>query len=169
MPDYWMRLPAPPPWWWERARVNAGGIYFDPFQTRSLLSKRDQLIEDNRLRTAMLRRNIASRKASRLLLEQLTPAQREQWVNERAFIVRGRKERQYRIRDGVTGNVRLIKAKRPVRVRNDVRVYEGQSLCIHIADPSVPIEDNVLAQKLMIECNERWFLANAHPYPYVAA
>jgi hypothetical protein len=47
-------------------------------------------------------------------------------------------------------------------VRLDPR---GSAYCIEAASP-VPVADEMLANKLLLETDERRFLATAHRYPY---
>lgn len=98
----------------------------------------------------------AQSRALDLLIKHLTPEQRETFQKNKWFIVEGgRTGRRYRIRD--KGNM----------VAN-IDVLEGNSiahrLCGHCAAHEIPLADNLLAQKLMIEADEEAFLriANRH-------
>lgn len=121
--------------------------------SRQSLEQRNQ----NRIRAIedQDRRKAAIERARELLVASLTPEQREQYDANMEFIVFGQKTgRRYLIKDGRVGNVHeLDKADGlwpfPHRAR---RQY-----CAH---PSmmVPNADTMLAQKLMLECNEQDFL-----------
>lgn len=91
----------------------------------------------------------ASKKARRLLYEHLSPPQRK-CLRERKFFDVPVGGKVYRIRQGTHGNVRLL----------DARGHEQVSYC---AQPDgVPDEDAMLAQKLMLETDERAFLRVAN-------
>lgn len=100
-------------------------------------------------------RAIAARTRSReLLLSHLTPAQRETFEKKKWFvIVGGQSRRRYRIRDaGHAGNIDVLNGEKVMH-----------RLCCH-CDHSIPIHDNMLAQKLTLEYDESTFLrlANRH-------
>jgi hypothetical protein len=94
------------------------------------------------------RRRMAA--ARELLLSHLDEEQTEEWQRCRRFHVQtANGERTYRIREGITGNIRLI------REGQEVEEY-----CIH---PSgYPIEDTLLTQKLLLETDEEEFLRIAN-------
>lgn len=128
-------------------------------------TSRQSLINRNRDRTRMLRRKSAARRAERLLLEHLTEAQRQEWTTDKAFHVEtadGR--RRYKIAYGLTGNVCLVKCEGEAPMGKFGPVREGARFCMHVYHPDgwVPNEDNVLAQKLLIEANEEHFLELAN-------
>ena len=79
----------------------------------------------------------------------LSPAQRQQYRARRWFEVTAASGRRYRI---VRGGV----------VRLDPR---GSGYCIEATSP-VPVADEMLANKLLLETDERRFLATAHRFPY---
>ena len=95
------------------------------------------------------RRRRARRRAEALLWAWLSPAQRRQYRRRGWFEVTTASGRRYRILRG--GVVRL-----------DPR---GSGFCIEATAP-VPVADEMLANKLLLETNERRFLATAHRFPY---
>ena len=98
---------------------------------------------------ALVRRRRASRRAEALLWAWLSPAQRRQYRARRWFEVTTASGRRYRIlRGGV------------VRVQP-----RGSGFCIEATAP-VPVADEMLANKLLLETDERSFLATAHRFPY---
>jgi hypothetical protein len=98
---------------------------------------------------AGVRRRRARRRAEALLWAWLSPAQRRQYRARRWFEVTTASGRRYRILRG--GVVRL-----------DPR---GSGYCIEATSP-VPVADEMLANKLLLETNERRFLATAHRFRY---
>lgn len=95
------------------------------------------------------RRESADAQADRLLGFVLSEAQRKQYKRDRAFdVIVGRtgETRRYRIKYGWAGNVYVI----------DERGREIEKLCIH-PDAQIPIADNLIAQKLLLESNEAEF------------
>jgi hypothetical protein len=95
----------------------------------------------------------ARAKARALLLRHLTEEQREQFLAHKAFVVIGGKSGvRYRIRDEghMIANVDVVDA--------------GYRLCGHCDTRTIPIGDQPLAQKLMIEGDEEAFvrIANRH-------
>lgn len=160
--------------WWggEEAKTYGGykritnykegeATYYEP-------TARELLIQKNRERAAVLRMNIARRRALRLLLAQLTADQQQEWEKEQAFHVEtadGR--RRYRIRRGMHGNITLVKSDDPaVKGKRGQAIKEGAVFCWCVAHPDgrLPEEDNVLAQKLMLESpeGEHQFLLQAN-------
>lgn len=126
---------------------------------------RRQLVARNRSRAHVLRRKLAARKAEQLLLEHLSASQREEWQTDRAFtVLTADGKRAYRIAYGLAGNVRLVKADEPPLSRRGNPLPVGARFCMHVYHPDgqVPNEDNVLAQKLLIESNEAHFLELAN-------
>jgi hypothetical protein len=107
------------------------------------------VIQLRRAWAAGVRRRRARRRAEALLWAWLSPAQRSQYRARRWFEVTTASGRRYRIlRGGV------------------VRVHpRGSGYCIEATAP-VPIADEMLANKLLLETNERRFLATAHRFPY---
>jgi hypothetical protein len=102
-----------------------------------------------RYRDALGRRRQARLRAEALLWAWLSPAQRKQYRARRWFEVTTSSGRRYRVlRGGV--------------VRVDPR---GSGFCIEATSP-VPVADEMLANKLLLETDERRFLATAHRFPY---
>jgi hypothetical protein len=98
---------------------------------------------------ALVRQRQARLRAEALLWAWLSPAQRKQYRARRWFEVTTASGRRYRIlRGGV--------------VRRDPR---GSGYCIEATSP-VPVADEMLASKLLLETDERRFLATAHRFPY---
>jgi hypothetical protein len=98
---------------------------------------------------------VAVERAEALLIGCLTVEQREQYRKDRAFIVRGRSGRRYRIRYGTHGNV-------------DVIDRSGRGLHRLCVQPSgVPVPDSMLTQKLWFENDEEGILraANMQGWP----
>ena len=94
-------------------------------------------------------RRQARRRAEALLWAWLSPAQRSQYRRRRWFEVTTASGRRYRVLRGLV-------------VRLGPR---GSGYCIEATSP-VPVADEMLANKLLLETNERRFLATAHRFPY---
>ncbi len=94
----------------------------------------------------------ARARARELLREHLNEAQREQYERAGSFMVVAQSGRRYRIRTATTSNVR--------------DETEGADYCMQFrSDPqclSIPLEDLMLAQKLLLECDELQFLRVAN-------
>jgi hypothetical protein len=88
-------------------------------------------------------------RAQALLLAWLSPGQRAQYRAGGRFEVTTAAGHRYRVCPG--GVVRL-----------DPR---GSAYCIEATSP-VPVADELLAFKLLLETDEQLFLATAHRYPY---
>jgi hypothetical protein len=101
------------------------------------------------------RSEAAKARALALLLSHLTPAQRQTFEANKWFIVEGgRSKTRYRIRGQTcAGNVELLDGEERATHR----------LCCH-CDHTIPLGDQLLAQKLMLELDEDEFLklANRH-------
>jgi hypothetical protein len=98
---------------------------------------------------ARVRRRRATLRAEALLWAWLSPAQRRQYRARRWFEVTTASGRRYRVlRGGV------------VRVQP-----RGSGFCIEATSP-VPVADEMLANKLLLETDERRFLATAHRFPF---
>lgn len=146
--------------WQTTGTLNVGYVP-GPVLERSPERARDVLIRRQRSRASGLRRKIAQRRAQGLLLEHLTAEQRREWETSRAFIVHTADgKRAYRIEYGLAGNVRLVKADEAPVGRYGRLLSVGARFCMHVYHPDgpVPNEDNVLAQKLLLEADERQFL-----------
>ena len=102
-----------------------------------------------RTRAAWARRHQAQRRAEALLLGWLSPDQRRQYQARGWFEVTTARGYRYRVLRG--GVVRLD----PL----------GSGYCIEATSP-VPVADEMLANKLLLETDERRFLATAHRYRY---
>lgn len=113
--------------------------------------------QQQRAREDQQQRDAAQTRARELLLEHLTPDQRDTFVKHGWFIVEGGKSRaRYRVRSdrGLVANVDVI----------DPRDRPTHRLCAHARSGSVPMGDQLLAQKIMLELAEDDFLriANRH-------
>lgn len=103
-------------------------------------------------------RHQADERAHDLLLSVLNDEQRRTYRQHGWFCTNGRSGKKYRIERGWSHNVKeLNEQDRPVR-----------SLCAH-PEIAVPHEDNMVAQKLMIEFEEEAFLRTANSYRLAAA
>jgi hypothetical protein len=98
---------------------------------------------------ALMGRRQARRRAEALLRAWLSPAQRRQYRARRCFEVTAASGRRYRVLRG--GVVRLGP--------------RGSAYCIEATAP-VPVADEMLANKLLLETDERRFLATAHRFSY---
>ena len=125
--------------WWLAGAAAAVALVLVPCLAASI----------RRLREALVRQRQAGLRAEALLWSWLSPAQRRQYRARRWFEVTTASGRRYRILRG--GVVRL-----------DPR---GAGYCIEATSP-VPIADEMLANKLLLETDERRFLATAHRFPY---
>ena len=106
-----------------------------------------------RIRDARRRRRQAARRAEALLLRWLSPAQRTQYRRRGWFEVLTPAGHRYRLW--------------PQRVmRLDGGRYSRRfGYCIEAAT-AVPVADELLAKKLLLETDEARFLATAHHYRY---
>lgn len=93
----------------------------------------------------------ADKRAQGLLVECLSPAQKEEFNYRRSFTVVSKSKRTYRIEFVRNYNVRLLNA-------------HHQSIAAYCAGPleDVPIADMMLSQKLMLENDEERFLRIAN-------
>jgi hypothetical protein len=90
----------------------------------------------------------ASVRAERLLVEHLSDEQRAEYeLLKRFHVIVG--DRKYRVERGWSGNVKLIEAAPDGE-------FVVESHCIHPRE-QVPYEDNMLAQKLLLEADEEAF------------
>lgn len=93
-------------------------------------------------------------RAERLLVQNLTPAQKEQYKKDKCFSVTG----------GETGAVYLIKHGRTMNVwRLGEKGQCVEQLCFHSVE-LLPTGDNMLAQKFMLEVCETEALSLALSY-----
>ena len=95
----------------------------------------------------LARRRQAELRAEVLLLGWLSPSQRAQYLARGWFEVTAATGRRYRV--GPRGVVALEP--------------RGSGYCIEAASP-VPVPDELLANKLLLETDERRFMATAHRY-----
>lgn len=97
----------------------------------------------------------ADRRAEALLQAQLNAEQQAEFAENRSFtVVTQNGGRRYRIRYGWAGNIeRLDEQGRPI-----------EKLCVH-PKQMVPFCDNLLTQKLFLECAEEEFLRIANCTP----
>jgi hypothetical protein len=95
----------------------------------------------------------ARKRAHALLLEHLTPQQRETFEKNKWFIVEGGKTgKRFKIfSNGYAGNVHELDA-------HDKMVNR---LCCH-ANPGIPLEDQLLTQKVLLEWDEEHFIKTAN-------
>jgi hypothetical protein len=97
-------------------------------------------------------RKRARKRARKLLWANLAPDQRRELRRKGRFHVTGSKGNVYRIASSVPFNVRLAgEAKRS-------RIF----FCLEAEDPDLPMEDIMLAQKLLLETDEGEFLRLAN-------
>jgi hypothetical protein len=92
----------------------------------------------------------AAKKAEQLLVANLNPTQKKRWKEAQEFVVLSQSGRRFVITNGRNGNVREV----------DDQGNRLRSFCI--VSPSVPVPDQLLAQKLMLECAEADFLRIAN-------
>ena len=100
-------------------------------------------------RATLARRRQARQRAEALLLAWLSPDQRAQYRSRGRFEVTTTAGHRYRVCPG--GVVGLNP--------------RGWAYCIESTSP-VPVADELLAFKLLLETDEQRFLAIAHRYPY---
>ena len=84
-------------------------------------------------------------RAKELFLSKLTPAERRRWLDERRLTVVGSHGRRYTLTPYATFNI---------RAGNDL-------YCLRV-DGRLPAYDKLLAQRLLVECDETAFLAVAN-------
>lgn len=119
------------------------------------------LLQQERAQEEVRRREGSLTRSRELLLEHLTPTQRETFEKNRWFVVTGgRTATRYRINTGnVQGNIDVL--KNPPRTgENPV----SHRLCCHCALSEIPVYDHYLAQKLALELDEERFLSIANRY-----
>jgi hypothetical protein len=129
-----------------RSRRNQGGA------GAAGVSQRAEDLQPER-RPARSDRVGAEARARKLLIEHLNPLQRQQLKDYGWFEVIG----------GTTGRTYRIWAHR--YIANIHAPKEGWKFCACCADLSLPTSDHVLAQKIMIESDERRFLRIANRNP----
>lgn len=101
----------------------------------------------------------ADKRAEELLVAQLDGEQRKQYRRDRTFFMRARDGRRYHVRRGWSGHVSRV----------DDAGKELERFCIH-PRVCVPLPDNQLVAKLMLETDPEMFLktANRHAVPAMA-
>lgn len=113
----------------------------------------------------------AARDRSReLLLAHLTPAQRETFDKNKWFIVEGGLSKQrYRIRDTghMVANIDVLDDTFVLDAAKD-QARVSHRLCGHCDINEVPLYDQLLAQKMMLELDEERFLKLANRHRVVA-
>lgn len=97
-----------------------------------------------RAEAAEAARKLAEEKAEKLLLSVLSPEQRDEYLKHGRFHVRTADGRLYRINKGRHGNMELLERDA------DGELIIAENLCVHV-QPNCPNQDNMVAQKLMIE------------------
>lgn len=150
---------------WANWQTNPSGLQLYAAPPPVVPDPRADLVRKQRSRSADLRRKVAGRRAENLLLENLTAEQREEWAAGRAFtVLTAGGKRAYKISYGLAGNVRLVRADEAPIGKRGLPLQVGARFCAHVYHPEglIPNEDNVLAQKLLIESNEEEFLAMAN-------
>jgi hypothetical protein len=108
--------------------------------------------ERARIEAESARIEAARARAHALLLSHLTPAQRQTFETNKWFVVEGgRSKTRYRVRShACAGNIELLDGERVTH-----------RLCGH-CDHTIPLGDQLLAQKLMLELDEDEFLKLAN-------
>lgn len=118
-----------------------------PQRDREYYERLERQQEEYRRRAeeAEAARKLAEEKAERLLLSVLSSEQREQYLRSGHFDVRTGGGRVYRVTKGRHGNLKLLEPG------DNGELIVAESLCVHVR-PDCPNQDNMVAQKLMIEC-----------------
>lgn len=130
-------------------RGRRGHLPYTPFQQQAPRMPATQQHQEQQ--NPMVR---ARERAGALLKEELSPRQARQFEEHGVFLVTGsRTGRVYEVEFGRAGNVYQVMDGRRVRC-----------FCMHVID-NLPTADNVLAQKLMLECDEMRFLRMANQTP----
>lgn len=130
---------------WATSRRNATVGWAEPTQEElEAQAERQREQEEQRLEAKRLK-EVADQKALDLLMAFLEDEQLRQLESEGAFIVKT-KEREYRIKKGWQGNVEELN-------KDGIAIA---SWCIH-PKTKVPHQDNMLAQKFLLETNEQTF------------
>lgn len=162
----WSNIPSPAEQWARQVRETNRVIaeYDAAYQEqveRAWRAQQYRVAEREQRRE--LRHEAAARdRANELLLEHLTPAQRQTFAKNQWFVVEG----------GMSKTRYRIRAKGSLVANIDVMAaigHEGESkvvhrLCGHCDPRAMPLADHLLAQKLMLEFDEEEFLkiANRH-------
>lgn len=107
-------------------------------------------------REAQEKRDLANGRALRLLQEALTPSQRASLADSKSFVVRGSDGHDYLICFGMQWNVFRLDAS------GQKVMHYCAHLTEHFLDLHYPVEDHMLAQKLVIESDVSIFLGMAN-------
>ena len=143
--------------WTPRVYRSAPERVKTPEEIAAEAARRELQRQERLRRNARERRfkEAAEQRAHALLISMLTPEQRAELEEKKHFHLtvydKDGSHRVYRIERGYAGNVKLLGA-------------DGQPIkryCIH-ADSRLPHEDQMLAQKLLLESNEAEFLRIAN-------
>ena len=95
------------------------------------------------------------KKAKKLFIKHLSPQQYETFINYNYIIVRSNKGHKYRINTGsLYINIKRI----------DGWFFKRRWFCMQLKNIECPKYDHLLAQKLIIESDEKRFLAVANRY-----
>ncbi|MHB0978421.1 MAG: hypothetical protein ACYC1K_03430 [Minisyncoccota bacterium] len=95
----------------------------------------------------------ANTKAEKLLLEKLSHTQKLDWKANKYFLVKG----------NITGISYKLKLARTYNIEAFLFGKRIGMFCITTKDSSIPIYDLLLAQKLLIETDEKAFIEKANP------
>ena len=109
---------------------------------------------DEKLKEIAEQRKVAKQKAERLLKRHLTKEQEDQYEDEKTFHVISENGHRYEV-DCQKRSENVYKL--------DKRGRRIMRYCIH-ARSDIPLPDNALAQKLMLEHNEKEFLRVANSW-----
>ena len=111
------------------------------------------IAEVKRQKKVQEERAAAEKRAQKLLLSNLNHQQKQDWLNAKFFVVKAKSGRTFKVTNKQHSNVIEIDGA-------------GNSIVAWCAGPSggVPVQDQFLAQKYMLECNEDAFfqVANRH-------
>lgn len=139
--------------------IEQGNARIEVRETRAQAEARrlveEQVMREYRAAEELRRKTTeeADRRAKKLLIENISPAQRRS-LTEKGYFDVPVKGKTYRIRWGSHGNVSLVHR---AGTREE---QEAVSYCIQ--PPGVPAGDAMLAQKLMLETDEASFLRIAN-------
>jgi hypothetical protein len=130
------------------------GLGLNAEQVREQLADQQQRERERveKAKRIQVLRDEADKRATALLAQFLNEHQRKQFEKDRFFEVLSRcGTRRYRISRGLAGNVTVF----------DPQGRAVERLCIH-TEPNLPLEDNLLAQKLLLEADEEKFRKTAN-------
>lgn len=128
---------------------------YQPVPTPEQLAERQRWAEERRVEqeAEAAKRKAASEKAEETLTRCLTPEQRKAWKEERAIFVTSQSGRRFKLKAGMTHNVKEL----------DLDGKEIRELCVHVHWSSgCPMADNVLAQLLALRFDEAAFIKRAN-------